>query len=177
MKTAKCLLIGALALGVSGALEAQVDRGGEVVTAPRTERRAPGQTDIYANESATFDSERKVAVFRGEVRVEDDRFVLTSDQLTVYLDDAEGGLDRAEAEGNVVITQRQAEDGQERSRGFAERAIYHADTGEVVLQGWPRVQQGFNLHIATEAGTRMRLTEDGRLHTDGKSRTEITERE
>lgn len=149
----------------------------EVVTVPRGDRDPGKATQIYANEEATYDSENRTAVFTGDVRVEDPRFTLTSRKLTVHMSDSEeGGMERAVAEGDVVIVQKKEGSSRDVSRGFAERAIYHAATGEVELVGWPRVQQGFNVHIATEAATRMRLTEDGRLITDGQSRTEIQDR-
>ena len=44
--------------------------------------------------------------------------------------------------------------------------------GDVKLFGWPQVQQGTNLHIATSAETTMTMNRDNHtMHTNGPSRT------
>ncbi len=55
-------------------------------------------TEILANQGATFTSKDRVAVFNGDVRVHDPRFNLASDKLTVYL--AKGAV----PEGGSVST-------------------------------------------------------------------------
>ena len=89
-----------------------------------------------------------------------------------------GGLDRAVAEGNVVIVQEKpGENGGPPKRyiGKAERADYDAATGDVKLTGWPQIQQGINTQIATEASTVMIMNRDGRMKTQGGSKTVIQE--
>ena len=46
---------------------------------------SPNDTEILANQGATFTSKDRIAVFNGDVRVHDPRFNLASDKLTVYL--------------------------------------------------------------------------------------------
>jgi lipopolysaccharide export system protein LptA len=90
-----------------------------------------------------------------------------------------GGLERAIAEAaegkRVVITQEKVgEDGKPVFyEGRAEKADYNAITGEVVLTGWPEVQQGLNSSVATERSTVMFLNRDGRLRTEGQSKIVI----
>jgi len=87
-----------------------------------------------------------------------------------------GGLERAIAEGHVVITQdKPAEDGGEPKHyvGKANKADYDSSTGDIILTGWPQIQQGINTQAATEEGTIMVLNRDGRLKTTGGCHTII----
>jgi lipopolysaccharide export system protein LptA len=95
----------------------------------------------------------------------------------------ENGLQRAIAEGvpdrPVVIVQvKPGANGAppERDVGIAMKADYNADTGDVVLSGWPRVSQNVNTQIATAPSTTMIMNRDGRtMKTHGPSRTVIQE--
>ena len=147
---------------------------------PTTKTGEPITTQIYADQ-ASFDSQKYIGVFSGHVIVNDPRFNVQSDKLTVYLrkGDAEGeteGLDRAIAEGNVgIVRDRPDPNGgpPQRAIGRAERAIYNAKEGTVELSGSPRVQQGVNSHVATSADTVMIMNQSGELTTRGPSRTEL----
>lgn len=157
----------------------------------------PGQaivTEIYADE-ALFDSANHIGTFTGHVIVNDPRFNVQSDKLTIYLskpaagEDADEkpagksalamprqGLEKAVAEGNVgVVRERPDEKGGPpvRSVGRAEMAIYTMGTGDVELRGTPRVQSGANTHVAMSPDTVMILENGGQLITKGPSRTEI----
>lgn len=128
---------------------------------------------------------------------------MTSDRLTVHLnkDEEGGGLNNAEANGNVIIVhinqpktqvaQAQspgatpaAASGQPGARaqqpvtstGKAEKALYEANDGSITLTGWPQVTQGANTHIATAPGVKMVLYKDGRMQTYGSTRTLIEDR-
>ncbi len=85
------------------------------------------------------------------------------------------GLDHAVAEGNVVIIQdKKAENGDTtRSTGHGTKAVYEAASGDIALTGWPTMQQGENMQVATSAATVMILNRDGHLTTRGPSRTMI----
>lgn len=140
---------------------------------------APGQpitTQIYADE-ASFDTEKRIGIFAGHVRVFDPRFNIQSDKLTVYIHKEEGeGLEKAIAEGHVgVVRQKPAENGKPPSQaiGLAEKAVYTSANGDVVLTGSPRVQQGLDTHVSTSPDTVMILNSEGHLTTHGPSRTEI----
>jgi lipopolysaccharide transport protein LptA len=136
----------------------------------------PITTQIYADE-ASFDTEKRIGVFTGHVRVFDPRFNIQSDKLTVYIHKDEGeGLERAIAEGHVgVVRDRPDPKGGPPSKaiGLSEKAVYTSADGTVVLTGSPRVQQGLDTHISTSPNTVMILNQDGHLTTHGPSRTEI----
>ena len=140
------------------------------------ESKGPITTEIYADE-ASFDSGKNMGVFTGHVKVFDPRFNLQSDKLTVYLRKGEEqGLEKAIAEGNVgLVRDRPDPNGGPPTHavGRSEHAVYNATDGSVELTGMPKVQQGPNMHIATNAATVMVIDEDGHLHTHGPSRTEI----
>lgn len=85
------------------------------------------------------------------------------------------GLEKAVAEGHVVIIQERTDDKGEVVRyiGRATKAEYVAEKGEMTLSGWPQIQQGFNNQVATEESTVMVMDRDGHLHTKGSSMTVI----
>lgn len=135
-----------------------------------------------------------MAVFIGEVHVNNPQFELSSDKLTVYLRKEErakprnakdqqsneqlGGLERVVAEGNVVIVQEKpAEKPGQTTRYIAKaaKAEYDPKTEELKLTGWPQVQQGINNHVAASEDTIMYLSKGGQMRTDGFSKTLIQE--
>jgi lipopolysaccharide transport protein LptA len=136
----------------------------------------PTTTEIYADE-AFFDSTKNMGIFSGRVKVTDPRFNLQSDKLTVFITKGENqGLEKAIAEGNVgLVRDRPNPNGGPPTRaiGRADKAIYTAATGDVELQGTPRVQEGANMHVATSPDTVMIINQNSQLRTHGPSRTEI----
>lgn len=136
----------------------------------------PITTQIYSDE-ATFDTEKRVGVFSGHVRVFDPRFNIQSDKLTAFIHKEEGeGLEKAVADGNVgVVRSKPDPKGGPPSTavGLSEKAVYTSSDGNVVLTGSPRVQEGLDTHIATSPDTVMILNQSGQLTTHGPSRTEI----
>ncbi len=167
--------------------------------------RPKGPTEITATQEAQFDVKSRSGVFIGNVKVVDPQFTLTSDRLTVHLnkDEEGGGLNDAEAIGNVVIVHinqpktvaqpaapapgttpgaKTATAGTARTQqpttsiGKAERALYAAKDGSVTLTGWPQITQGGNTHVATSPGVKMVLFRDGRMQTFGGTRTLIEDR-
>lgn len=136
----------------------------------------PVTTEIYADE-AFFDSTKNMGIFSGRVKVTDPRFNLQSDKLTVFITKGENqGLEKAIAEGNVgLVRERPDPNGGPSTRavGRADKAIYTAATGDVELQGTPRVQEGANMHVATSPDTVMIVNQNSQLRTHGPSRTEI----
>jgi lipopolysaccharide transport protein LptA len=136
----------------------------------------PTTTEIYADE-AFFDSSKNMGIFSGRVKVTDPRFNLQSDKLTVFISKGQNqGLERAIAEGNVgLVRDRPASDGGPPTRaiGRSDKAIYTAATGDVELTGTPRVQEGPNMHVATNPDTVMIINQNSQLTTHGPSRTEI----
>ena len=136
----------------------------------------PIVTQIYADE-ASFETEKRIGVFTGHVRVFDPRFNIQSDKLTVYIHKEEGeGLEKAIAEGHVgVVRDKPDPKGGPPSKavGLSEKAVYTSSDGNVELTGSPRVQMNLDSHIATSPETVMVLNQNGHLATHGPSRTEI----
>ena len=136
----------------------------------------PVVTEIFADE-AFFDSSKNIGKFKGHVKVNDPRFIMQSDRLTVYISkDQTQGLEKAVAEGNVgVVKDRPAATPgpPERTVGRSEQATYTTSDGNIEMSGTPRVQQGMNTHIATSPETVMVLAGNGQLTTRGPSVTEI----
>jgi len=143
---------------------------------PLADTRPVGaKTEITAQKEATFDEKRNIAIFVGNVRVNDPSFLMAADRLTVTLSADRSGIERAVAEGNVVIVQRTPKDEEGKGAvGRAQRAEYVPSTGKATLSGSPQIQQGINRHISTEQGTRTMLHRDCRDSTVGPSRTVIT---
>jgi len=133
-------------------------------------------TEVFADE-AFFDSSKNVGKFKGHVKVNDPRFIMQSDRMTVYISkDQTQGLEKAVAEGNVgVVKDRPDANGgpPERTVGRSEQAIYTTSDGNIEMSGTPRVQQGMNTHISTSPDTVMVLAGNGQLTTRGPSMTEI----
>lgn len=180
-----CILL-VVALGIACAqLPAQEMRTGDA-TAPRQsdplgfgalskDRPKDSTTEITAQKEATFSEKENQAVFIGDVKVKDPAFLLSADRLTVYLNKDRSGIDRAVAEGNVVIIQQTSNPSEKGAIGRSREAVYVPATGMVTLSGWPEVQQGINRHIATTPTTRMIMHRDGRATTEGASKTMITD--
>jgi lipopolysaccharide export system protein LptA len=172
-----------------------------------SDSRPKGPTEITASQEAQFDTKARTGVFIGNVKVVDPQFTLTSNRLTVHLnrDEDGGGLNEADAEGNVVIVhvnqpKTQPQSGQTAatpspaaqpagagptpiqgqqpttSIGKADKALYEAKDGSITLTGWPQVTQGANTHIATSPGVKMILYRDGRMQTYGSTRTLIEDK-
>ena len=60
-------------------------------------------TEIFADE-AFFDSSKNIGKFKGHVKVNDPRFIMQSDRMTVYISkDQTQGLEKAVAQGNVGV--------------------------------------------------------------------------
>ena len=161
-------------------------------------------TEITSIGETTFDAKGGMAIFIKDVKVNDPQFSLTADKLTVYLKKEKkqpvasgtsepvtpptpagkldalaspaSGLERAVAEGNVIITQDKVDEKTgdvTRYVGKGAKADYNAVTGEMVLSGWPQIQQGLNNQVATEEGTVMIMDKDGHFRTKGPSKVVI----
>ncbi len=181
------LLAGAFLQGNAAAQSSVSDSTG---AAPATTRQDPlglgglsqdrpkgSTTEITAQKEATFDEKENRAVFLGDVKVKDPAFLLSSDRLTVYLSKDRSGIERAVADGNVVIVQQTKNPSEKGAVGRSQQAEYIPGKGLMTLSIWPEIQQGINRHVSSTAGTRMILHRDGRATTEGPSRTVITDTE
>ena len=153
-------------------------------------KRPKGPTEITAHD-ALFDSRDYLATFNNEVRVTDPEFGLSCDRLTVNMKkpapqgaakpvekaaakpaakgDANSGIEKAVAEGNVIITQDKKEAGRdpEQYEGRGKRAVFDNKTGTLTLYGRPRIAQSVNGVVLKEIIT---LEESAiiTLHRSGK---------
>jgi lipopolysaccharide export system protein LptA len=84
-----------------------------------------------------------------------------------------GALEKAVAEGDVIIFQEKTnERGEiERSVGRAQKAVYDTKTGNITLSGWPQVEQKQNTIVAMEEGTVILLNQKGTLEVLGHSKS------
>jgi lipopolysaccharide transport protein LptA len=82
------------------------------------------------SDEMVFIPERNLIRYTGSGRLETQSFTLRADSLAVTLAGTGGGMDRVEAEGNVVIDQ-------EARQGRGERAVYERAEATVVLTGHP----------------------------------------
>jgi lipopolysaccharide export system protein LptA len=168
----------------------------------RTDRNS---TEIIARASE-YDQRVHQAIFTGDMIVDDPDFYLTCDKLTAFLKQDKtalepkppvappnpppgnqrekgipkrgaGGLERAIAEGSVVIRQEKIEpDGKVIVNiGHSRKATYDAASGSLVLTGLPRVQQGLSTCIGLTEKTVITLTRDGEMRVSGDSKTVISE--
>ncbi|HEX8372292.1 MAG TPA: LptA/OstA family protein [Chthoniobacterales bacterium] len=138
---------------------------------------AKGPTVVTASKEANFDSQNHVAVFVGDVQVQDPQFSMTCDKLTVQLNKEQGGLKQANADGNVfIVSVQKSKDGgpDEKSTGKGDRAVYTTEDGRIALYGSPQIQQGGTTHVGTDPSTQMFLWKDGRMQTKGPSKTVLS---
>ena len=157
-------------------------------------KQGKGSTEITARE-ASFDQKTHQAVFGGDVKVVNPDFNINCDKLTAFLKNNEnkgngaaaprppaekkgpstGGLEKAIAEGSVVITQDKvdSEGKPTRNVGRSKRAVYDAASGDVTLTGRPEVQQGINTIVALDESTVMVLNREGRMKVTGPHKTVI----
>ncbi len=91
-------------------------------------------TTEITSDRLVFDYKKKLAVFEDNVVVADPRLRLTARRLTVTFDE-NSNVETILAEGQVVITQ-------EDKLATAEKAIYEVATGQIVLEGRPKIQRG-----------------------------------
>jgi lipopolysaccharide export system protein LptA len=155
--------------------------------------------EITASRGTAFNKFTRTAIFMGKVCVKHPQFSLTADKVTVIYKKENAGhytkvinpasmpkaaghtgdnswLEKAIAEGGVVITQDKpsTNDGKMvHYIGKATHVVYDSATGDLTLTGWPQVEQGVNIQIATRETTVMVLNSDGRMSTTGACRTLI----
>jgi lipopolysaccharide export system protein LptA len=89
---------------------------------------------VITSDRLTYDAPKQYALFEKNVVVTDPQLQLLSDKLTLYFD-KDGAAKTILAEGHVRITQ-----GDKKSN--SEKATYDVASGEIVLEGQPRVTRG-----------------------------------
>ena len=89
---------------------------------------------VITSTRLTFDHKNQFALFEENVVVRDPVIRLRADRLTVFFD-AANQAERIEAEGRVVIQQ-------DRSMAWADKATYDVVSGEIFMEGRPRIRRG-----------------------------------
>ena len=170
-------------------------------TPPSPGSEAPGatgsETIITATEHLLLDSKGYEATFTGDVKVFDPRFALSCRKLVAYMKrppseakpapkpqagkkagqaeetPSAGGIEKAVAEGDVVIVQDKVNEKGEvdRSVGRGAKALYDGGSGNITLSGWPQVEQKVNAVVATDESTVIVLDSKGKMEVIGHSKT------
>ncbi len=112
-----------------------------LMAAPARAQTDPATTASPAEitaDSVDMDFEKRTALFRGNVQVNDRGMTLTSDLMLVQLS-ATNELKHVEASGNVVILQPQLN-----RKASSQKAVYDVAAGKIVLTGQPILQMGDN---------------------------------
>ena len=169
----------------------------EIPAATKVEARPKGPTEITARE-ATFDNRTHLATFAIEVLVKDPEFGLSCDRLTVNLKtpptesaakpaakpkvpgEQKSGIEKAVAEGHVIITQDKpnAAGRMERYTGEAERAVFDNASGTLKLYGSPRISKSVGgviseQIISLEKSCVMTLERAGKIDVKGYFRSTL----
>jgi lipopolysaccharide export system protein LptA len=84
-----------------------------------------------------------------------------------------GGLKRAIAKGRRVLINKMSDKGEPQT-GIGREADYDGKTGDIILRGWPQIQEGRNLTVATEPSTYFLIKANGQFQTfGGRSQTRL----
>ncbi len=91
--------------------------------------------NVKSNELAA-DNKGRTAIFTGKVVAKQGDVTIFCDKMTVYYGNAQGEVDKIEADGSVRIVQ-------ENRTGLSSHAVYESKLGKITLTGGnPKVMQG-----------------------------------
>lgn len=89
---------------------------------------------------------------------------------------AEGGgnssLNRAIAKGRRVVINKMSDKGEPQT-GVGREADYDGKTGDVILRGWPQIQEGRNLTVAKSPSTYFLIKANGQFKSFGPAETRL----
>ena len=119
------------------------------------------------------DNVRNIASFYGNVNLNCDRFQMKADKVVANMGTNESAaMDKVVGEGNVTVRMLGTD-----APGFVgsgSRAIFDPATDTIILQGWPKVEEGTKALVASSAATEIRIdTKTNRLTTTGSTKTII----
>ena len=107
-----------------------------VYAAPEPQRGTSNLPITIKSNELAADNKGKTAIFTGKVVAKQGDVTIFCDKMTVYYGDAQGDVDKIEADGNVRIVQ-------ENRTGVASHAVYESRQGRITLTGGsPKVMQG-----------------------------------
>lgn len=99
-----------------------------------------GDLTVVTSERLVYDAEKQTAVFEKDVVVSDPNLRMKTDRLTIAFDD-QNQPTRLLAEGRVILSQAE-------TRAWADKVTYDVATGQVTLEGNPRVLRGRDMLMA-----------------------------
>jgi lipopolysaccharide export system protein LptA len=89
---------------------------------------------------------------------------------------AEGGgnssLNRALAKGRRVVINKMSDKGEPQT-GIGREADYDGKTGDMILRGWPQIQEGRNLTVAKSPSTYFLIKANGQFKSFGPAETRL----
>jgi lipopolysaccharide transport protein LptA len=98
-----------------------------------------GELTVITSDQLTYDSTKGFALFENNVVVSDPGMKMKTDRLTIHFAE-KNDVKNIVAEGGVVMSQGDR-------KAWAQKATYNVATGEIVLEGNPRVLRGKDLLI------------------------------
>ena len=149
----------------------------------------PVSRAVVDSGNAFFDSKTGFGVFVDDVVLDHPEFRLTADELELYMlpkDTApkgeaplakgvNGEIKSAIAKGRKVVIIKRTPDGGTQT-GIGREAVYDGATGDMILRGWPQIQKGNNLTVASEPTTYFILKADGHFYAKGgRAQTSIVQ--
>ncbi len=110
--------------------------GVDLKSALKQDKKAPERESVITADKIEFDNKEGVILLDNNVLVDDERFVLRSKRLLVFLDGT-NDVKQILAVGNVVITN-------ENRIASCDKAVYTKENGQVVMTGNARLLNGGN---------------------------------
>ncbi len=90
---------------------------------------------------------------------------------------ANGNIKQAIAKGRKVLVTKLSPEGEPQT-GIGREAVYDGATGDMILRGWPQIQKGTSLQVATEPTTYFIIKANGQFYAQGgRSQTRIVQDE
>jgi lipopolysaccharide export system protein LptA len=84
-----------------------------------------------------------------------------------------GNIKTAIAKGRKVFINKLSAEGEPQT-GIGREAVYDGATGDMILRGWPQIQKGRNLTVATEPSTYFKIMANGNFQAlGGRAQTRI----
>lgn len=88
-----------------------------------------------------------------------------------------GNIKTAIAKGRKVLINKMSAKGEPQT-GIGREAVYDGATGDMILRGWPQIQEGKNLTVATEPSTYFVIKANGNFQAlGGRAQTRIIQQE
>jgi len=155
----------------------------------KTQKRSGSSSTVITSDSMNIDMANNMAVFTGNVYVDDEQMAIKCQKMVIYLEDKSSGGKNASfsngegyrdikkiiCTGDVVII-RKVYDASEKAKGeqkaYAGKAEYNVKTGKIVLtENKPSINRGKDRLIAEKI---IIYRDNDKVETEGRSRIELT---